>query len=234
MGHSLNRDGSQDASPGNRRQWLWWTFWSILVVLGIVLGIWQWERADDKREYLARLDAAPRLESPAQTPPDGSFLTLTGTYLAAETLFLDNRTFDGRLGVAPLTPFEDENGRFWLIQRGFLETGTSRETPQVETPDGRVTLAGRWQTANEGTPVFGENREGQRLQRMALDAWSSDFAHDGWLHLEQGPGHLESWWTPSVMPPSRHLGYAVQWWGLSLAALVVMLVGSRRFSRRIR
>lgn len=200
-------------------------------MLGIALGIWQWERADDKREYLAGIDAAPHLTSPAQTPPDGSRITLTGTYLADATLFLDNRTFDGRLGVAPLTPFRDDNGRLWLIQRGFLETGTSRETPVVETPEGRVTLEGRWQTATDGALVYGDNREGQRLQRLALDAWSLPFAHDGWLHLEQGPGHLESWWTPSVMPPSRHLGYAVQWWGLALAALVMMLVGARRAGR---
>src|SRR5690554_7974966 len=36
------------------------------------------------------------------------------------------------------------------------------------------------------------------------------------------------------MPPSRHVGYAVQWWGLALAALVMMLVGGRRLARDAR
>lgn len=197
-------------------------------MLGLLLGLWQWERAADKRDYLARLDAAPALDSPSERPPEGAQVTLRGEYLAEQTLFLDNRTLGGRHGVAALTPLRDDAGRLWLIQRGFLATGPTREAPSVETPAGPVTLEGRWQ-ADEGRGLlFGPNREGLRLQRIELDAWPDDFAHPGWIHLASGPGRLEPWWTPSVMPPSRHLGYAVQWWGLALAALVVMVVGGRR------
>ncbi|WP_348533468.1 SURF1 family protein [Halomonas sp. 25-S5] len=204
------------------------------MVLGLALGLWQWERAADKRDYLARLAAAPRIEAPSAAPPTGAQLVLQGEYLAEQTLFLDNRIHGGRLGVAPLTPFRDVNGRIWLVQRGFLATGPTRNDPRVETPGGVVTLEGRWQTAGEAAPLFGPNREGSRLQRIDLAAWEleSAFAHPGWLHLEQGPGHLESWWQPSVVPPERHLGYAFQWWGLALAALVIMLVGARRQARR--
>ena len=196
-----------------------------------MLGAWQRERAAEKRDHLARLDAAPHQVAPRDRPPEGARLTLSGEYLADQTLFLDNRTHDGRLGVAVLTPLRGDDGRLWLVQRGFLATGTTRDTPVVETPRGRVTLEGDWQPAGGGGPLFGPNREGQRLQRIDLAAWSLDFAHDGWLHLEAGPGHLDSWWTPSVMPPSRHLGYAVQWWGLALAAVAVMLIGGRRLGR---
>ncbi|WP_084286450.1 SURF1 family protein [Halomonas halodenitrificans] len=228
MEHSLDVDVTQHARRGRCRQRLWWALWSVVVALGLVLGLWQWERGADKRAYLARLEAAPALTAPRQLPPEGSHLTLTGEYLADETLFLDNRTHEGRLGVAPLTPLRGDDGRLWLVQRGFLETGTSRADPSVATPRGRVTLRGRWQRAGEGAPLFGPNREGARLQRIQLDAWDLDFAHAGWLHLESGPGVLPGWWSPSVMPPSRHLGYAVQWWGLALAALVVMVIGGRR------
>lgn len=221
----------QHARPGRRRQCLWWGLWSLLVGLGLALGAWQWERAADKRDYLERLAAAPRLEAPRETPPDGSRLTLSGEYLADQTLFLDNRTREGRLGVAPLTPFRDDHGRLWLVQRGFLETGPSRDTPRVDTPSGRVTLEGRWQAAGDEAPLFGPNREGRRLQRIRQGAWDLAFAHAGWLHLESGPGALPGWWTPSVMPPSRHLGYAVQWWGLALAALATMIIGGRRLLR---
>ena len=208
-------------------------FWSLLVVLGLCLGLWQWERADDKREYLARLDAAPTLEAPQASPPEGSRLTLRGQFLGEQTLFLDNRTHDGQLGVAALTPLRTEDGRLWLVQRGFLPTGPSRAAPEVATPSGEVVIAGRWQAENSGTPLFGPNREGDRLQRIELSAWQLDegFAHRGWLHLERGPGLLESWWEPSVMPPSRHVGYAMQWWGLALTALVTMLIGGHRLVR---
>ncbi|APE32332.1 Surfeit locus 1 [Halomonas aestuarii] len=217
--------------PALARRVGWWGFWSCLVALGLALGLWQWERAADKRDYLARLAAAPRLEAPAETPPPGARLVLRGEYLAAETLFLDNRTHEGRLGVAPLTPFRDLQGRRWLVQRGFLATGPTRDAPSIETPGGVVTLEGRWQASGDATPLFGPNHVGNRLQRIDLSAWGAGFAHAGWLHLEEGPGHLESWWQPSVVPPERHLGYALQWWGLALAALVIMLVGARRQAR---
>jgi len=231
MEHSLGSNVSQHARRGRWRQRLWWSLWSLLVVLGLALGLWQWERGEEKRDYLARLSSAPTLTAPSEMPPEGSRLTLSGEYLADRTLFLDNRTHDGRLGVAPLTPLRGDDGRLWLVQRGFLETGTSRADPAVATPQGRVTLRGRWQAAGEGAPLFGPNHEGARLQRIQLDAWALDFAHPGWLHLEEGPGALPAWWTPSVMPPSRHVGYAVQWWGLALAALVVMIIGGRRMRR---
>ncbi|MGR4068120.1 SURF1 family protein [Halomonas sp. LR3S48] len=233
MGYSVGGQGARrDRRLLGWRLSIWYLLWSLLTVLGLFLGLWQWERADDKRDYLARLDAAPTLESPRETPPEGARLTLHGEYLADETLFLDNRTHEGQLGVAVLTPLRDEEGRLWLVQRGFLSTGPTRATPEVETPSGEVRLRGRWQAAGDAPPLFGPNREGMRLQRIDLSAWElpGGFAHDGWLHLEQGPGHLDSWWKPSVVPPSRHVGYAVQWWGLALAALAVMIIGGRRLA----
>ncbi|PMR72773.1 SURF1 family protein [Billgrantia endophytica] len=229
---SGDKGGSRWRLPGWRLG-LWCVLWSLLVALGLALGLWQWERADDKRDYLARLDAAPTLEAPMEAPPGGTRLTLRGEYLADETLFLDNRTLDGQLGVAALTPLRTEDGRLWLVQRGFMATGPIRETPEVETPEGPVTLRGRWQAAGDYAPLYGPNREGQRVQRIELSAWDmpAGFAHDGWMHLESGPGVLKPWWQPSVMPPSRHVGYAVQWWGLALAALVIMILGGRRLVR---
>lgn len=200
------------------------------MALGLLLGLWQWERAADKREYLDRLAAAPHLDAPRETPPQGARVTLDGEYLVERTLYLDNRTHRGKLGVAVLTPLRGEDGRLWLVERGFLATGPRRDTPEAITPAGRVNITGRWQAAGESAPLYGPNREGKRLQRIDLTAWQEvgTFAHDGWLHLDGGDGAYPAWWRPSVMPPSRHLGYAVQWWGLALAALAVMVVGGRR------
>ncbi|MDT8893788.1 SURF1 family protein [Halomonas sp. I1] len=217
----------------SRRLMVWFGFWACLVILGLGLGLWQWERAADKRDLLARFESAPRLVAPESAPPGGARITVTGEYLQDETLFLDNRIHGERLGVAALTPLRGEDGRLWLVERGFMPMGPSRETPRVSTPTGQVTLQGRWQMAGESAPLFGPNREGKRLQRIDLGAWDmpGGFAHDGWLHLETGKGHLTSWWRPNVLPPSRHIGYAVQWWGLAITALVVMVVGARRWRR---
>ncbi|WP_236645373.1 SURF1 family protein [Aidingimonas lacisalsi] len=208
---------------------IWWLGWSVLVSLGIALGLWQWQRAEDKREYLDALASAPRLEAPAKAPPEGAEIRLEGEFLAQHTLFLDNRVVEGRVGVAVLTPFRSDDDRLWLIERGFKDMRASRATPSVATPPEHVEIAGQWQAAGDRGLLLGDNREGQRLQQIDLSAWSDlgKFAHQGWIHQQQGPGRLTPWWEPSVMPPSRHIGYAVQWWGLSLAALVVMCLGAR-------
>ncbi|MDR5898368.1 SURF1 family protein [Halomonas vilamensis] len=214
-----------------RRYVVWLMFWVVLVLVGISLGIWQWERADDKRELLARKNAAPMLFDPTHTPLDGAKVTLEGHYLPSYTLYLDNRTLNGRLGVAVITPFVDTNDQRWLIQRGFLETGVSRSEPSAATPTNLVTIKGEWEAAGNQGPIYGPNREGSRVQQLSLDEWSEtvgEFEYSGWVHAQHGAGVLASWWQPNTIAPSRHIGYAFQWWGLSVAAFVVMLIGGHQ------
>nr|WP_146873184.1 SURF1 family protein [Halovibrio variabilis] len=219
------------------RQWRffsWYLFWSLLVALGTCLGLWQWERADDKRLAVVERESAPTLIAPTTPPAQGAEITLQGEYLAEHTLYLDNRVVDGRIGVAVLTPLRDSHGQLWLVQRGFLATGPHRRPPETATPSGRVELTGEWQKVQAGGPLYGDNREGSRLQQLSLEPWQptlGSFSYAGWLHAEEGDGVLIPWWEASVMPPSRHVGYAFQWWGLALAALVVMFVGGLRLRR---
>ena len=204
------------------------------MALGAYLGLWQWERADDKRLAIALRDAAPALVQPTESPAQGAQVTLRGQYLAEQTLYLDNRVVDGKVGVAVLTPLHDTHGQLWLVQRGFLATGPRREAPHVATPSGVVELTGEWQEVQAGGPLYGENREGVRLQQLSHDPWRASlgsFSYSGWLHASEGDGVLIPWWEANVMPPSRHMGYAFQWWGLALAALMVMFIGGRKLRR---
>lgn len=215
------------------RFYAWYLFWSVVVTLGILLGLWQWERADDKRDLLASRAAAPSMIEPVDTPSDGAQVYLRGRYLSQHTLYLDNRMASGRLGVAVLTPLRDMNGQLWLVQRGFLETGFSRDAPHVSTPEGVIDVSGEWQKAQAKGPLYGANQEGVRLQQLSLAPWEGalgEFSHHGWLHAEQGDGVLTPWWEASVMPASRHVGYAVQWWALALTAFVIMLFGGHRLA----
>lgn len=216
------------------RFYVWCLFWVMLVALGVFLGLWQWERAVDKRAAIAIRESAAELVEPVVSPEPGARLTLRGEYLPDHTLYLDNRILAGRLGVAVLTPLRDDHGQLWLIQRGFLETGPSRESPSASTPEGRVEIKGEWQATQTGGPLYGDNQEGVRLQQLSLTPWESalgTFSYSGWLHASEGDGVLAPWWEANVMPPSRHIGYAFQWWGLALAALVVMLIGGYRLRR---
>lgn len=143
----------------------------LATVLGITatvsLGRWQLRRADQKiaiheammaRQTLpplghADLPCAAADWALAEQRP----VRLQGTWLPQHTVYLDNRSMDGRAGFVVLTPLRlsadatpgarrsicGENTV--LVQRGWVPRHMSDRTllPDVGTPPGEVTLSGR-------------------------------------------------------------------------------------------
>jgi len=236
------RDEQTLSRPNNTRQvkrlvslTIWWGFWMTLIVVGVALANWQWQRAEEKTQLLESWAVTAELHNPVVAPDNLANVTLTGHFLAEETLWLDNRILDGQVGVAVLTPFVADTGHWWLIQRGFIPTQVDRRIePEVSTPSGSaLEVSGRWQETQDNL-VFGDNREGNRLQSIDLHPWRhlSQPSFDGVIHQAAGDGYLAGWWKPSQMPPERHIAYAVQWLCLALLALVVAVVGHRVLYRK--
>jgi len=210
----------------------WWGFWLLLMLVGLLLANWQWQRAGEKQQLIQDLQEAAVLENPDRVPPNWTQVNLTGEFLAEETLWLDNRILDGRVGVAALTPLVTSDERWWLVQRGFIATSVDRsQLPEITTPEGVVAIQGRWQELQGQGLVFGANREGDRLQSISLEPWQElkGEAFAGVVHQQAGDGKLQPWWTPNQMPPERHLGYAVQWLLLAGLALLMAIIGQKRW-----
>ncbi|MDR9467016.1 SURF1 family protein [Marinospirillum sp.] len=211
----------------------WWSFWLFLVVLGLLLANWQWQRAGEKQALQKDLQEAAVLENPGQAPPAWAQVQLTGRFLGERTLWLDNRILEGRVGVAALTPLVTANDRWWLVERGFVATSADRSRlPRISTPKEEVVIQGRWQRLEgQGSLVYGANREGERLQSISLEPWQDleGRVFAGVVHQQAGEGQLQPWWTPNQMPPERHLGYAVQWLLLAGLALTMAVIGQKRW-----
>ncbi|SFX30558.1 SURF1 family protein [Marinospirillum alkaliphilum DSM 21637] len=208
----------------------WYGFWLLLVVIGLLLANWQWQRAAEKQLLQQAMIDAPVLLNPTDMPPNLAQLQLTGYWLPERSLWLDNRILNGQVGVAALTPLMTDDGRWWLVQRGFAATGVDRGYLPEDTVSSRlVQVTGRWQWLDQSALVFGANREGDRLQSISLEPWEDldRLVFNGVLHQESGDDQLQPWWQPSQMTPERHLGYALQWLLLSLLALFMALMGRR-------
>ena len=109
------------------------TVFSILCLSSFLyLGFWQLEREDEKRELLSqkahRLTLAP-LDAgklPEQGDLEGVPVRLVGEY-HEPVLLLDNKVLDGKVGFEAHQLFLDNTGLFFLVNRGFVPMGRTRE-----------------------------------------------------------------------------------------------------------
>jgi surfeit locus 1 family protein len=123
----------------------------LLFPLLVGLGIWQLDRAAQKRTIQAEYDArrngpAIEIRAQVQTGEDLRFhrVMARGRYEPTYQVLVDNRIHRGRVGYHVITPLHiaGSNVRV-LINRGWVPLGVSRaQLPRLDTPSGRVEVEG--------------------------------------------------------------------------------------------
>lgn len=217
----------------------------LAAVLGVAvtfsLGMWQISRGDDKlrlqkakdqRAMLAPLDGRTLAQGQGALQNQAELLyrkiVLKGRWLAAHTVFLDNRQMQGRQGFFVMTPLQlSETGSVVLVQRGWAPRSfTDRAAlPAIETPTSEVQVTGYLAPWPSRLYDFGGVELGPIRQNLDLASYKQQ---TGAPLLEisvqqQGSaseGLLRDW--PVVASGvEKHHGYAFQWFGLS--ALIALL-----------
>lgn len=206
---------------------------TVSVLLG--LGFWQLQRADQKSERLleqAKQQSLPPFEvaSLEQGLPEFRAVVVRGRFDTERYWLLENRIHQGRYGFELVSPFVVTSGETLLVHRGWLPgDGSRRVLPNVETPAGDVVLTG---TIDSGGVVGFElagaeesNGWPKRVQWLpterAMLALGLELP-DLLLRLREGePGMYEQTYSVVNMPPQKHVGYAVQWFGM--AAIITFL-----------
>ncbi|MBV8030562.1 MAG: SURF1 family protein [Betaproteobacteria bacterium] len=207
----------------------------------IALAQWQEARARQKRELAREIDAA--LASPPiplEAGTDASSVAYRrvaarGSYVAAQTLLLDNKLREGRPGYEVVTPFRLAGSDVHvLVDRGWLPAGPSRDVlPEFPTAAGELRIEAlaipRFPHAFElGRPGPGPVRQNVEVEKFVAE---TGFAAKA-IVLEQlsdlHDGLVRDWPRPDV-GVAMHESYALQWY--SLAALAAVL-GVAFFFRR--
>jgi surfeit locus 1 family protein len=222
--------------------WKMTVFVVVMLPLVVSLGFWQLERADEKRWYESR--QLQRMGQMAQAPPqrldgDIAFLRVAveGEYDPDRYYLVDNRVHGGRPGYWVISWFRADDGRIWLVNRGWLAGPATRDAlPEVPTPAGSLRLVGVLWPDTGMPPLLAPDpwptqwpKRVQRLDivRMADEDPSVSAAE---LRLESGePGVFQPAPLDVVFSPTVHQGYALQWFGLGLALVTGYLIfGFRR------
>jgi surfeit locus 1 family protein len=214
-----------------------------LALLGILsvshLGVWQLNRAAEKRAILAQISAgesATRPLGPADTDlPRYQTVSATGHYDGSHQVLLDSMpSLRGMPGFRVLTPFEMEGGGWVLVDRGWLPMGPSRAAlPAIDVATNERTIVGRLDDVPRPGLRLGSTPNGEDWPRVMNFPQHADLERALGRRLAQrivrldpaqSDGFERTFAVRSDFGPNRHIAYAVQWFALAATMLVVYVL----------
>jgi surfeit locus 1 family protein len=240
-------------------RWIPFVVMLLLVALGVSLAQWQQRRGDEKVARAARLEAgnlaaplaltaAPLLPADAQAI-EYRRVTVTGNFVPAWTVYLDNRPYKGQAGFHVLTPFQiDGSAMHVLVAQGWLPRNNAERTriPAYATPAGMVTISGiarlnaghvmELGTAPALAPhAIVQNADIGQLARasgLALQPFLLEQTADPAAAPAASALPVRDWPAPDL-GADKHRGYAFQWYALALMAfLFFVFTGFRRANKQ--
>jgi surfeit locus 1 family protein len=212
-----------------------------LLVMLMSLGRWQLHRADEKRalydSFTVGADATRGIDSSSGPVPRYQHVEARGHYDDSRQVLIDNMFDNEKVGYFVITPFALDSGGWVLVNRGWVAPGQTRhDLPAVPVAGDSRRIRGRadhlpaagiqmgqraalsppfpvvasFPTRDEITQLLKEPQWTAATDVILLDAGEAD-------------GYARHW-APPGFPPMRHIGYAVQWFGLAAALFVIYLV----------
>lgn len=222
---------SSSAAPTGVRRW--GAYLALVVAFAIACGLlswWQWAR---RAETIAQGDLVTQNYQSAPVavasllPSLGSWkageewrpVELNGRYLRDEQLLARNRPYNANPGFEVLVPFQINDGRVFIVDRGWLSIGNAQDAPRVipEAPSGEVTVVARLQQSEPVLP--GRTAPAGQVASINLPTIAK---LSGTLKAYTGAYGLLDTETPAPATRPRaieepvpdegpHLSYAIQW-----------------------
>jgi surfeit locus 1 family protein len=216
-----------------------------VVLVCAALGVWQLQRLEWKRALIAQREAALHAPpvAPLQTFADARALEFhpvfdTGVFLNDKEVPLNAIGPKGAAGFDVLTPLREAGGRIVFVDRGFVPTElkdpAKRAAGQLA---GTVRVAGLLRLAQEQKPNwFVPDNRPDRGDWFWVDL-PAMAAADGLAQV--APFYIDADATPNpggwpkggvTLPelPNHHLQYAITWFSLAVAAIVIYLLSETR------
>jgi surfeit locus 1 family protein len=221
-----------------------------LIAMLVSLGRWQLQRATEKRalfeSFAAAGGAAQPIDLQSAKVARYSRVEAVGSYDATRQVLIDNMVEGERAGYFVITPFALQGGGWVLVNRGWVPLGQSRaDRPAIPVGATLRTIRGRADNLPSpgikmGVPaplappypvVAAYPTRAEVAQLLKESNWTS--ATDLiLLDADQPDGYVRHW-APPGFPPLRHVGYAVQWFGLALALGVIYVVTNFRRTKDV-
>ncbi|MCC5858791.1 MAG: SURF1 family protein [Ectothiorhodospiraceae bacterium] len=217
---------------------------AVLFPVLLSLGFWQLDRAAQKEAILEahdRMADRPALDlNRDRIDAEGSWYrraVAQGRFDGEHQFLLDNQTHRRTVGYHVLTPYRLADGEMAvLVDRGWVPMGDSRaRLPDIRLDTGLETIHGH---LDQGPPTGlrlggiadGESGWPLRIQYVDYAELSQRLGYPLLpvvLRLDPGlPGGYVREWRPqhpTGFGPERNRGYAVQWFALATALLIIFV-----------
>jgi surfeit locus 1 family protein len=237
-----------------RKGLAWFTLFTLAALaLLIGLGVWQVKRLAWKEGLIAEIEA--RVKGPPITLPEAIALSrqgrdpsysrvhVKGSFDHAKERYLYALSDEGEPGWHVITPFSSVEGDLVLIDRGFvpdrLRDPSSRAAGQLE---GEVDVTGLVRLSETPGPFTPDNEPDTNrwfwrdLSGMTYSMFPTATMDPAPFFLEAEKSDVPGGWPAGGQTrldlPNNHLQYAITWFLLAGAVLVIYLVYVRSAFRR--
>lgn len=218
----------------------------VTIVISILcsLGSWQIARYEDKKERVIQIS-----ERQAQGVIEHRMLTtlnlsdvrdvminISPLEYSDKYLWLDNQQSNGQIGFKLVVPVNTEEG-WLLVNMGWVKGRKDRLTlPNIPALEeltkpltGAISIPGINRFVTETALNDGQfPKVIQQIEISRLGDLIDKPLLPYMLTVTQPSEDYIRQWTPVVMAPEKHIGYAIQWFGLAIAAFIIYFIAWRK------
>lgn len=233
--------------------------WGVYVLIAIVgavgcvlLSNWQFDRNESRAASIQLVEQNYDADPVALADVigiDGAFdpddqwqpVILTGRYLADEQILVRNRPHGGTSAFEVLVPFQDDDGRVFIVDRGWVAPGAGPLPDRIaEPPSGAVEVIVRLKPG-EPLPSSGRSADEGQVPTIHLPSVAEMTGTDaitsayGQLVSEApAPAETLGGFEAPTEDPGPHLSYAIQWilFGIMGVGFIVYMIRTERQKHR--
>jgi len=209
------------------------------------LGLWQLDRKYEKEVRLEQLASRQQnvpfslteVLSLGQDNQDYP-VSISGDLISKRLFFIDNKIHNGKVGFEVLVPLQTNQGIVLLNHGWVAGLGSRTLLPEVDIETGQH-YKGMVYYPTNNMMITETNKDVETfpalLQQVDISLIQGYFDNPVLpfiINLDPDPssGFIREW-TPVVMSPDKHLGYAIQWFGLAIACLTIYLLSLMKLTQ---
>jgi len=205
------------------------------------LGCWQLSRANYKKgllkSFAERTQQTPLTAREMNSISDLRFyrVRLEGNFDYQHILFLDNKTFHGKVGYEVYIPFKAKGlDKAILVDLGFIPMGKHREQlPSLVISSSHAEIMGMLNLPPTYFALGAINESSHmtwplRIEFINVSELAKILNYPVFPYIlsiaPKDPHALAIEWQVNIMSPEKHMGYALQWFALAVTLLILFVV----------